>query len=162
LVSAPHEGAHVEFAHTSVAPHAVPHAPQCAASARRSASHPFVALPSQSAKFASHAAIAHVPAVHVAPAWAKSHAMPHPPQFVVESSAVSHPFDGSPSQSPNPASHRMPHEAAAQKGVEFAPDGQLVPHAPQASGSFCVSRHAPEQSVSPAPHETVHTDVEQT
>jgi hypothetical protein len=33
---------------------------------------------------------------------------------------------------------------------------------PQCALSFCVSRHEPEQSVRPAPHDVVHAPAEQT
>jgi hypothetical protein len=100
--------------------------------------------------------------VHVAAVFAKLHATPHPPQFAVESSDASHPFAGLPSQSPNPGAQRSPHVPAAQNAVEFGPAGQAASHAPQAFGSFCVLRHEPEQSVSPAPHDTSQVPIEQT
>ena len=129
---------------------------------RRSDSHPSIALPLQLAKFALHAPIAQTPAVQLAPAFAYAHATPQPPQFVRVSSAASQPLAGLPSQSPKPGSQRRPHAPVAQNAVAFGPDGQTVPHAPHAAGSFTMLRQAPLQFVSPAPHDAPHAPFEQT
>jgi hypothetical protein len=85
------------------------HAPQCARSFEVSTSHPFVAMPSQSAKGAVHAIPQVGPAPespHVAVACgAAGHACPHEGQLPTLVVGVSQPFDAMPSQSAKPRAH---------------------------------------------------------
>lgn len=97
----------------------------------RLASQPSAAVTLQSAKPASHEAIAHVPVAQVSVARGSEHAMPQAPQLVTVRSEVSHPFVGSPSQSSQPASHAATaHVPVAQVAVAFGKE-QATPQPPQ-------------------------------
>src|SRR6185369_10938595 len=90
-------------------------------------SQPFLVLPSQLAKPELQAGV-HVPATQVFVPFAGVQVMPHPPQLpALVCVFVSQPFEGSPSQSANPAEHVGTHVPAGQAVVPFA----LVHPAPQ-------------------------------
>ena len=139
--------------------------PQCALSPLTLVSHPFAGLPSQSANPAAHMPSVHAPATHDAPALAKRHATPHPPQLFTSAPRTldSQPFAAVPSQSANPALHppttQRPdaHAFTLTLAREHA-----APHAPQLFGSTCVLTQSPEQLVAPATHEVAHAPEEHT
>jgi hypothetical protein len=112
--------------------HARPQAPQCAALARVSASQPFMASPSQSAK-PSLQALTHAPAAQDTAALARgAHGLPQPPQCAVAVRvSASHPSEASALQSPKPAWHRAPQRPAAQVAVALARAGHRAEHSPQ-------------------------------
>jgi hypothetical protein len=117
-------------------PHAFVHEPQALPEVARFASHPFAALPSQSAKPLLHSPTPHIPAEQTPVALAGAHDTPHAPQFAGEFAvSVSQPFTGSPSQSSKPGLHVTAHAWAVQMLVWFCPAGHARPHAPQ----FCAS-----------------------
>src|SRR4051812_28507829 len=78
---------------------------------------------------------------------------PQPPQFGIALVALSQPAAGL--QSPKPVLHEaMPHDDAAQPGEALGSAGQMVPHAPQLSGSLLVTCSQPfvgSRSQSPKP-----------
>jgi hypothetical protein len=112
--------------------HCLPQSPQLVALLNRLVSQPFVLSASQSPKPAAHAD-EHVPAVQRATAFGYvGQARLQPPQCAGSfSRSASQPFDGSPSQSPNPVSHVVPHTPLTQLGAAFGPPGHTVPHWPQ-------------------------------
>ena len=59
------------------------------------------------------------------------HTRPHAPHAPAVSSEVSQPFDGSPSQSPKPGLHAIPHEPAAHVADALARAGHPRPQPPQ-------------------------------
>ena len=74
---------HVPLAHDSAAfakSHVTPHPPQCE-SVVSDCSQPFALLPSQLPKPLLHVVIVQVPLTHAAPALAKAHTFPQPPQL---------------------------------------------------------------------------------
>lgn len=77
--------------------HGEPQAPQLEV-VLNDASHPLPSIPSQSSHPPLHMAIAQVPVVHAAVAWARAQGTPHPAQLVVVVSGVSHPLASMPSQ----------------------------------------------------------------
>ena len=83
------------------------HAPQCVLSVLVLVSQPFAALPSQLAKPALQAPIAHTPVPHVALALAKLQRTPQPPQWFTSlpRTLVSQPLLAIKSQSPKPVVH---------------------------------------------------------
>ncbi len=87
-------------------PQAPPHRPQCVADVLMFVSHPFAALPSQSAKPRLHGQ-EHKPDEHVGVVFARgSHAPPHRPQCAVDVERfASHPVLGIPSQSAKLSAH---------------------------------------------------------
>jgi hypothetical protein len=155
----PHRPAvHVAIAFARAA-HAVAHVPQFDTELRRSTSHPFAALPSQSPNPAEHPVTAHVPATHADIALARSQVRPHIPQFAgaVERS-VSHPFAALPSQSPNPASHGPRVHTPPTHVALACAKLQALPQAPQFASEVARSvSHASLalalQSPRPAAHE---------
>jgi hypothetical protein len=84
--------------------------------------------------------------------------LPHAPQFEPDDvRSVSHPFDGSPSQSPHPVAHvPTPHLAPEHDAVAtWAPRGHACPQAPQLLADAVVSvsqplAALPSQSPNPA------------
>jgi hypothetical protein len=103
----------------------LPQPPQFGADDERSASHPFVALPSQSAKPAAHTHVAGAMPLHT---WFAMHALPHPPQSAALVSRFTHAMPHK--VSPDP--HALLHPVELQTGVVPV---QAVPHAPQLAGS---------------------------
>ncbi|MFO0627974.1 MAG: hypothetical protein U0325_20530 [Polyangiales bacterium] len=84
--------------------HARSQPPQCATLLRVSASQPFAALPSQSAKPVAQTLTPQTPAAQRAVPLAGVHARPHPPQWArLSRVSTSQPLVGSPSQSALPA-----------------------------------------------------------
>lgn len=76
---------------------------------------------------------------------------PQAPQLVFVSSWVSQPFEGSPSQSPQPALQAMAHFPETQLAVPFV-ELHALPHAPQFNGSVSVLVSQPfEASPSQSP-----------
>lgn len=160
---------HVAPAHFDVpfaAKHAFPHPPQLFASVDEFTSHPFVLVPSQSARGLRHADTPHTPSVQLGVPPVVVHACPHPPQlstfFVV---STSHPFDCTPSQSENPALHVIEQAPSAHAAVAlFAEHAAL--HAEQFAGSASTfashpSFGSPLQSAHPALQlATAHTPFE--
>jgi hypothetical protein len=154
--------AHAPAAHVAAplgAAHVRPHIPQFAALVRVSTSQPLPGLPSQSAKPALHAPIAHAPAAQVAAALAKLHARPHVPQWaaLVRVSA-SQPLAALPSQLAKPVAHAVIAQAPAVHAPVPLAGLQARPHAPQ---WVVVSRVAsqplaalPSQSPRPAAQAT--------
>jgi hypothetical protein len=71
--------------------HASPHPPQFFALVSVFVSHPFAALPSQSANGGMHDEISHAPLVHVVFAFGSTHSCPHAPQLSGVDSSASHP-----------------------------------------------------------------------
>jgi hypothetical protein len=103
-VPAGHAVPHVPFAQIFGLVHVTPHPPQLA-DVSSGVSHPFARFASQFPKPELHATNVHVPVVHVALAFVNVHAMPHAPQSVFVTRAVSQPFAGLASQSPKPEVH---------------------------------------------------------
>src|SRR5262245_26362899 len=86
--------------------HALPHAPQLAMSVVVSTSHPLPGCLSQSLNPALHTPSVQLPALQVATALAKAHALPHAPQLATSALvSSSHPLPGCPSQSAKGALH---------------------------------------------------------
>jgi hypothetical protein len=91
---------HVPLAHDSPAfgsEHAMPHPPQFV-SVFSGVSQPLTSTPSQFAKPALHEPMRQLPVEQSEIAFARLHAMPHPPQLVTVVSDVSQPFESAPSQ----------------------------------------------------------------
>jgi hypothetical protein len=144
------------MAHVAVALgalHAVPHPPHRMGLVRVSASQPFIAFMSQSAKPASQVT-PQVPIAHVAVARAPAgQALPQRPQFAALVAVfASQPLAAIMSQSPKPALHIATVQApAAQPAVPLAAM-QVFPHVPQFIGFICVSWHIPPQHDCPIGH----------
>jgi hypothetical protein len=79
--------------------HASPHPPQFLALASTFVSHPFDAIPSQSAYGAMQDVIWHLPVVQLAFAFGRMHCWPQAPQLSAVERSASHPSWGKPSQS---------------------------------------------------------------
>jgi hypothetical protein len=147
--------------HTVPAPHVVPHAPQFAALAERSVSHPFAAFPSQSPNPAAHVVV-HVPLAHDGTACgALAQTAPHAPQCAgLLRVSVSHPFAPVASQSPKPGRHANAHAPAMQSAAAFAGAEQVMPHAPQFVALLSEASHpfigVSSQSPNPALHANPH------
>ena len=146
---------------TFVDAHARPHAPQLSASVSRRTSQPSATMPLQSAYPGSHEATVHAEPAQPAVPLATAQAWPHPPQLATSPRvAVSQPFCGSPSQSPNPGSQVGAHAPALHATAPCAlaqGSHTLAPH-PEAGSS--VDTHAVPQSLvapvhPPAPPEPV-------
>ncbi len=128
-------------------------------------SQPLAGFMSQSAKPVAQAPIAQTPDPQVAPALAKRHTTPQPPQLFTSAArtAVSQPLAAMPSQSEKPAAQPpMTHAPAAQALTLALARRHWLPHTPQLAGSVPVFTHAPEQLVVPAPHEVPQVPIEQT
>jgi hypothetical protein len=145
----------VQYGVPFAAPHTVVHDPQCDTFPDRLCSQPSDALPLQSPHPDAHDATWHAPVAQVAVPFATAQATPQPPQFVVVVSAVSQPFAGLPSQSPQPASQAaMPHVVPVHEGVPWA-TVHTMPQPPHAAGLFVVGVSHPSatlalQSANPA------------
>jgi hypothetical protein len=124
--------------------HAIPHPPQWRASVWRFTSHPLAAFMSQSAKPVLHA-IPHVPALHVAVAFAPpGHVRPHTPQLAVDVRvSASHPLAAFMSQSPKPVLQARPQRPAAHVADAFAPLAQAVPQELQLRASVLSATSQP-------------------
>jgi hypothetical protein len=145
--------------------HAVPHTPQLLPELRRSVSHPFAVLPSQSPKPITQR-LSHIPALHVAIAFVPAgHTVPHAPQFATSVVRSAHALP----HGRRPAGHESVHPIVPQNGV--APE-QTVPHVPQLFGSLrgvvqpvavagqrrkpALHAQVPALQVEFAPHAVVH------
>jgi hypothetical protein len=112
-----HRILHTPVMHTPVAfgalEQTVPHVPHEIALFCKSASHPFDAMPSQFAKFVTHA-MPHAPLVHAGVAFvAPEHTVGHVPQwFTSVRKFASQPFAATPSQSAKPGVHATEHMPA--------------------------------------------------
>jgi hypothetical protein len=84
---------------------ALPHVPQWVSDRVTSVSHPVPGIVSQSANPASHPTIAQVPVEQDSIAFARSHTIPQPPQFVSSRCRDSQPVDTIVSHSWYPSSH---------------------------------------------------------
>jgi hypothetical protein len=117
-------GRHIPFTHCVVPcafVHAVPHVPQVAVAVSRLASQPFASFPSQSPQPGLHDAIWHVPAAHVAVAFARVHCTPQPPQLASVWASTSQPSLDCVLQSLKPVLQApMLQIPAAHSGVAFA------------------------------------------
>jgi hypothetical protein len=85
--------AHAEPTHAGVAlavVHARPQPPQLAALEVVSTSHPFEAVPSQSANPVAHESMAHAELAHFALAWESAQTFPHVPQLFGSDESVAH------------------------------------------------------------------------
>ena len=96
--------------------HCVVHAPHVSGF-DKSASQPFLGLPSQSAKPAAHLLIAHSWCWQLAVALVSAHAEPHAPQLSSVLRSVSQPSLGSPLQSAKPEAQIGWHSPATQRVV---------------------------------------------
>lgn len=137
--------AHAALALVGVA-QARPHAPQCAALVRTSASHPLLASPSQSAKPARQATPQFPPrqtGVALARAGHVSHRAPQLSTAV--SSAQIAP------QTWNPASQAIPQVPTAQTARPFVGTGQTPSQPPQCCPSVCASMQLIPQRVLATP-----------
>ena len=73
----------------------------------------------------------HIAAPHVATAFCGvAQTLPHEPQWAELSRAVSQPFAGFPSQSPQPVAHAKAQLPATQVAVAFGGLGHTLPQAP--------------------------------
>jgi hypothetical protein len=168
FVAAPSQSPHPESqlstvhelsTHDSVAcasEHEYPHAPQLAVSVAVCTSHPGLdAL--QSAKPGSHAVTTQRPApLHRPIPLGKAHMSPQAAQLSTLPSTVSHPFEGSPSQSAKESRHAVNEQAPAEHSPTPFAQAQVTPQAPQllalerdASQPFA---ELPSQSSRPASH----------
>ena len=136
---AAHEAiAHVPVAHVEVAwasEHAVPQPPQLL-SVLSGVSQPFAGFPSQLPEPLVHVPSVQVPEAQLAPAFAKSHVMPQPPQSVSVRVLRSQPLVSFRSQSSKPAEQAtISHVRFAQVSLAF---GRLhvVRHEPQLLSEF--------------------------
>lgn len=123
---------HVLAVQDAAASQAVPHDPQSVIVASER-SQPLASSPSQFPHEASQLAMRHDPVEHVGVAFARVHATPHAPQLDAVLSEVSQPFEGTPSQSAQPAAHASTQapEVHALPVACATPVGQMLPHAPQ-------------------------------
>jgi hypothetical protein len=149
-VPAPQVSEQEPEAHTWPDGHAPPQRPQFALSVATFTSHPLDATPSQLTKPGAQAPITQLPAEQAAPALAKRHTTPQPPQLLGSEPRTlnSQPLLPTRSQSPKPGAQASPQVPATQYAVAL-PAGQTVVHPPQCSGSLARSMHAPEQLVCP-------------
>lgn len=135
----------VPLVHDSLAfarSHTLPHVPQ-SVSVARLASQPFTATPSQLPNPALHAWSWQPPLKHVAEAFAKTQACPHPPQLpTLEFRLVSQPFPALPSQSPNPGSQAIWQFPPEHVGLPLAAL-HTRPQVPQLVGSVAVDTSHP-------------------
>jgi len=111
--------------------HAALQAPQCARLVWVLVSQPLGSSASQFPKPALQEAMAHEPVEHVATAFMREQGTPHPPQFVNEVNAVSHPLELSPSQLPTPGLHTVHVHTPAAQAAEPPGQSQMFPHVPQ-------------------------------
>ena len=111
-------------------------------------SHPFAALPSQSAKALKHAAIVHCPAVQAPMAFGNAHTLPHAPQLAVSVERFTH----APPQFVVPVGHVATHVLLTHAW----PAAHAWPHAPQLTVSVERFTHAPPQFVVPVGHVVTH------
>jgi len=151
-----HRSPHTPAAHSVVAPartgHAIAHAPQLRASTRRSDSHPFAGLASQSPKFASHRNEQRPPVHTAVPLTPVGHTVEHAPQFAGSSDRSRQ----APSQSP-PSTHGASTEPSNVSGVAMsmlvtsASTGTSASGGTEASASRGSTSSGIEQKPSP-PH----------
>lgn len=113
-----------------VVEHAAAHAPQFVALVLVFVSQPSETTPLQLPKPVVHVPRAQVPVVHVSLAFARSHTVPHPPQFVSVWVLVSQPLLGLPSQLAKPDAQVGTQAPAVQTVVPFA-FVQAAPQLPQ-------------------------------
>lgn len=144
---------HTPPAHPAVPPeveHCAPQPPQWFTSVKMVTSHPFAAIPSQSAYPAAHAPTPQRPAAQAPVACAGAHAIPHVPQCApLVAVSASHPFAAIPSQSAKGAVHPATLQAPpAHAEVPFA-TAHDVPQPPQFATLLAVSTHPPAQHVCP-------------
>jgi hypothetical protein len=127
---------------------AIPQPPQWARLVRVSASQPFVAVASQSAKPAAQPATPHAPAAHDPVAFAGAQPIPQPPQWArLVAVSTSQPFAALVSQSRNdPAQLATPHAPAAHDPVALA-GAQAIPQPPQWARVALVSTSQPSAGV---------------
>jgi hypothetical protein len=85
----------------------------------------------QSPRFALHIETRHCVLTHVGVPFGTLHVTPHAPQFVSELSAVSQPFERSPSQSPYPDQHAENEHVPVAQLASALGNVQGVLHAPQ-------------------------------
>jgi hypothetical protein len=120
----------------------VPQVPQ-SVSVARLASQPFAATPSQLPNPALHAWSWQAPLKQEEEAFAKVHALPHPPQLpTLAFRFVSQPFAALPSQSPKPALQAMLQLPLEQVGLPLAAL-HTRPQEPQFVGSVAVETSHP-------------------
>ena len=136
-----------------------PHAPQFAALALRSVSHPFAGFESQSPQPTSHAATPQRPSAQTPVACAGAQAAPHIPQLArLVRSEVSHPLVAVMSQSAKPALQlATAHADEAHRAVALARE-HAFPHAPQFMGEEVTSVSQPDpatQSAMPVGHAAI-------
>ena len=116
----------------AIAGHTRAHAPQLLRLVLRSTSQPSTLLRLQLPKPALHCSEQPPPAQVAAALAAAPHTRPQPPQFAtLVRVSVSHPFITLPSQSPDGATHAMPHTLLMQAGDAPITPGQTLPHIPQ-------------------------------
>jgi hypothetical protein len=84
----------------------------------------------------------HAPETQAVVPFALEHAAPHAPQFCVVDSAVSQPFDTSPSQLPNPLLQAIAQVELLQEGVPWF-ELHACPQAPQLVRLFAESVSQP-------------------
>jgi hypothetical protein len=139
--------AHMPIEHLAVAfgrLHGVLHPPQCCASVFLSTSHPFSALPSQSAKPIAHVSMMQDPFVHTLVAWASMQAFMHEPQLLTSpSTSTSHPLAEMPSQFPKPAMQPATTHIPLVQVALACKSEQVFPHIPQLSGLLASSTSQP-------------------
>jgi hypothetical protein len=160
-----HDERHDPRLQTKPAGHTLPHAPQLALLALRSASQPLAALPSQSPKPALHAT-PQAPLAHAGPALGTWQRFTHAPQrWGSLLRLVSQPLAGSPSQSPHPCRQVKAQRAPAHAALALGRRGQTLPHWPQLRPSAVRSASQPlpgfmSQSAKPMAHApTAHRPI---
>jgi hypothetical protein len=98
----------------------VPQVPQWVIEVRRSVSHPFVAMPSQSPKPSLQRSSLQIPFEQLGTALAKAQALPQRPQCRgLADVETSHPLARLPSQLPKPALHSLPQVPIEHVGALF-------------------------------------------
>jgi hypothetical protein len=117
-----------------------PQAPQFV-SVLSGVSQPFASFPSQLPYPVLQVWMAHVPVEHVAVARARVHGVPQAPQFVVEVSAVSQPFESFPSQLPWSELHMSMRQLPVEHVAVAFEREHVVPHMPQLSSMLSRSSH---------------------
>jgi hypothetical protein len=154
VVPTPQVAAQAPREQTCPAPHAPPQRPQLPLSPSTFTSQPLAALPSQSAKPATHAPRRHAPASQLAAALAKRHTTPHAPQLFtsVARTLTSQPLDAAPSQSAKPASQPPTTQRPAAHAFTLTrASAHAAPQPPQFIGSDAVLTQSLPQVLVPAP-----------